>query len=288
MCEVAVSARRVREVNVVEPSLLAMPWGHVEVHRGGQGPALVVLHRDLGNLGWGDFHDALARDYTVWAPSLPGFGASDLPDWARTVTHVAALTGHVLDRLGFDAVHLVGLGWGGWVAAELAAVSPKRVRSLALVSPMGIKPDQGEVVDQFLYSAADYALLGFADAETFTRLVGQPDDELVAASLDRSRETVTRVAWKPIGHDRALPGLLACVSVPALVVWGEADAVVPATTARQWSELLGVEGTVLVAGAGHHAELEYPEDIAGAVHAFLSERDALPAPNGKTGGRTCS
>jgi pimeloyl-ACP methyl ester carboxylesterase len=143
------------------------------------------------------------------------------------------------------------------------------------------------VVDQFLFSASSYARLGFADAATFARVVGSPDDEAVAASLDRSRETVTRVAWKPIGHDRALPGLLACVSVPAVVVWGGADAVVPPSTGGQWARLLRAGPAVEIAGAGHHVEQERPEEVANAVLRFLAAQAPALAPSA-TGGATCS
>jgi pimeloyl-ACP methyl ester carboxylesterase len=276
------------DVDGTGSSLLAMPWGPVEVLHGGEGPPLVVLHRDLGNLGWGPLHERLARHHSVCAPSLPGFGGSALPEWVRTVGHLATLTGRVLDRVGTGAVPVVGLGFGGWVAAELAAQSPGRVDGLVLVSPMGVRPDDGEIVDQFLYGAADYACLGFADPETFVRQIGSTDDDVVAANLDRSRETLTRVAWKPVGHDRALPGLLSAVSIAASIVWGGADAVVPVGTARRWCDLLGAGEPVVVAGGGHHVELERPDEVADAVLDFLSARTAVPVPNRTTGGPPCS
>jgi pimeloyl-ACP methyl ester carboxylesterase len=274
----------------VERTLLALPWGQVEVQRGGDGSPVVVLHRDLGPLRWGALHEALAADHDVWAPSLPGFGGSDLPTWARSVAHLAALTGVLIDSAIGQPVDVVGLGFGGWVAATLAATSPGRVRRLALVSPMGIRPDVGEVVDQFLYGAADYARLGFADDEAFARAVGSPDDDEVAARLDRSREAVTRVAWKPIGHDRALPGLLSAGDGrPALVVWGGADAVVPAATVRRWAEVLVTSTVVEIPGAGHHVEVERPAEVAAAVRGLLAGAGPAAPINGNgNGGRPCS
>ena len=50
-------------------------------------------------------------------------------------------------------VSLVGLGFGGWIAAEMATMSPRAFRRLVLVGAMGIKPAAGEILDQALTEA---------------------------------------------------------------------------------------------------------------------------------------
>jgi len=132
---------------------LETPTGRVQVLQGGRGDPLVVLHRDTGPTGWGEFEARLAEHFSVSAPSLPGFGESERPDWMRTTQEMAVVTGHILDQLVGGPCALVGLGFGGWVAAELAALSPARLASLVLVSPMGLKPSEGEILDQFLGAA---------------------------------------------------------------------------------------------------------------------------------------
>ncbi len=246
-------------------TVVEMAWGGVEVRSIGVGRPVVVLHRDLGPLGWDALLERLAARHAVHALSLPGFGASTLPEWARRVDHLAALVGRTIDRLDLGPTLVVGLGFGGWVAAELLAASPSRIAGLALVSPMGLKPDDGEIVDQFLYSARDYAALSLGASERLDALTEgvAPDD--VDEQLDRARETVTRVAWKPIGHDRALPGLLAGVRVPAVVVWGTDDAVVPAAASAQWCTLLGAPAPSSVDGAPHHVEVVAPDAVADAL-----------------------
>ena len=92
----------------------------VEMFSGGSGPALVFLHGAGGNAGWQDWHEELAKDYTVYAPSQPGFNGTAHPEWVYTITDVAhfnqameiwnevapgpaykAESGHVLDG-GFE------------------------------------------------------------------------------------------------------------------------------------------------------------------------------------------
>lgn len=251
-------------------TVVAMPWGTVELRSLGDGEPVLVLHRDLGPIGWDALLDRLAAQHTVHALSLPGFGGSTLPEWARRVDHLAVLVGRVIDHVGLGPVPVVGLGFGGWVAAELLATSPSRVAGLAVVSPMGLKPDAGEIVDQFLYSARDYATLSLGAGERLDALTEGMATDDVDEQLDRAREAVTRVAWKPIGHDRALPGLLAGLRVPAAVVWGTSDAVVPASTAEQWAELLGAPSPSLVDGAPHHVEVVEPDAVARALLTWSS------------------
>ena len=251
-----------------------MSWGRVDARCAGVGPPVVVLHRDLGPVGTDALVASLAGRRRVHTITLPGFGASDLPAWARTIAHLASLTGHVLDAAGLDGAPLVGLGFGGWVAATIAATAPARVGALALVSPMGLKPVEGEIVDQFLFSARGYAASAVGGAERLGEvLVGEaaadPD-----AFLDRSREAVTRVAWKPIGHDPALGGLLAEVRIPSLVVWGTDDRIVPPATARQWAACLRVDRVVMVDGGAHHVEVSHPDAVGAAVASFLDSIDA--------------
>src|ERR1700760_2593907 len=117
----------------------AVAGTEIDVLSDGEGPRLTILHRDTGRGGWTDLHARLAKRFHVVAPSLPGYDASGRPDWLRDVTDLAALI-RMLDDVSSEgeADAWLGLGFGGWEAAELAAHSPARVAKLILHSPMGI------------------------------------------------------------------------------------------------------------------------------------------------------
>ncbi|MCH8283322.1 MAG: alpha/beta hydrolase, partial [Chloroflexi bacterium] len=85
--------------DVATEEMLELPWGKVQVLKGGAGDPLLVLHHDTGNPGWLPFYDELAKSFTVYIPSHPGFGKSDRPDWARTVRDLATLYLWLLDEL---------------------------------------------------------------------------------------------------------------------------------------------------------------------------------------------
>src|SRR4051794_28223301 len=102
-----------------------LPQGRIDALVGGDGHTIVVLPHEIGRYGWGAFHDRLAARYSVVALSLPGFDRSERPAWLRNVADLSALVGFALDKLEVAPCALLGLGFGGWVAAEIAARSPE-------------------------------------------------------------------------------------------------------------------------------------------------------------------
>ena len=137
--------------------------GEVELHlrRGGSGRPVVVLHHDIGTPDQLPFYDALADKFDVIVPNHPGFGVPERPQWLRHPRDLAALYQWLLAELGVERASLVGLGFGGWVAAEMAALAPRAFHRLVLVGAMGVKPTEGDIFDQAIVSYIDYARAGF-------------------------------------------------------------------------------------------------------------------------------
>ena len=80
--------------------ILETSFGAFEVLTGGDGPVLVFLHGEEGQRGWLSHHELLSQSFTVWAPTLPGLGASKKPDWVQTVPHMAKILLEALDQAG--------------------------------------------------------------------------------------------------------------------------------------------------------------------------------------------
>jgi pimeloyl-ACP methyl ester carboxylesterase len=234
----------------------------------GEGPPLLVLHDSLGNLGWLPLYERLAGSFSVVVPDLPGYGRSERPDWARSARDLAILVLQLLDRLGVGQVRVVGMGFGGFVAAEMATMQQGRLSGLVLVGATGLHAREGEVLDQMLIGFAEYGLTGFRDASVFQELFGAnelPPD--VYELWDFGTEMTARVCWKPWMYSDQLPALLGEVRVPTLVVWGEADRVVPLDVGRRFVEILPEARLEVLAGAGHFVDLEEPDRLAELIEA---------------------
>jgi pimeloyl-ACP methyl ester carboxylesterase len=244
----------------------------VKLHlaRAGAGRPVLVLHHDIGSPEQLPFYDALASRFDVLVPHHPGYGKSERPQWLRSVRDVAVMYQWLLSDLGVERPSLVGLGFGGWIAAEMATMAPDRLHRLVLVGAMGVKPPEGDIFDQAIVSYIDYARAGFRDDAAFARVYGDvTTDQLV--EWDLCREMCFRIAWKPYMYSQTLPHLLGGVKAPALVAWGEDDRIVPRSAGELYAAALPKARFEIVRGAGHCAEMEEPEALSHLVAGFIAE-----------------
>jgi pimeloyl-ACP methyl ester carboxylesterase len=246
--------------------------GEVTLHfwRGGRGRPVLVLHHDIGTPDSLPFYDALADKFDVIVPRHPGYGVPERPQWMRHPRDLAALYQWLLADLGIERASLVGLGFGGWIAAEMAALAPRDFHRLVLVGAMGVKPSEGDIFDQAIVSYIDYARAGFHDQAAFARIFGDVStDQLVA--WDLCREMSFRIAWKPYMYSQTLPHLLGGVRAPALVVWGDDDRIVPRSAGERYTSALREARFEIIAAAGHCVDMEQPEALARLVTPFIEQ-----------------
>lgn len=230
--------------------------------REGAGQPLLMLHAEDGAGAWRTFHDVLARRFEVILPEHPGFGAAERPEWLDSMHELVYGYLEFLDGLGVGPMHLAGESFGGWLAAELAAAAPERFRSLTLIGPLGLAwPGTPDI---FRMSAAQWrqATLHRPPAE---ELPLPTRDELVQQA--RVRATLARLAWNPYLHDPRLPYWLHRAAMPALLVWGQEDRLIPPDAARQWLDRLPAGRLEVVPNAGHFVTQEEPELAAGLIQA---------------------
>jgi pimeloyl-ACP methyl ester carboxylesterase len=249
---------------------VALAGAKLVLARAGGGRPVLVLHHDIGTPERLPFYDALARRFDVLLPHHPGYGRSEPLPWLRHVRDLAVLYGWLLAELAIERPALVGLGFGGWIAAEMATMAPLGYHRLALVGAMGLKPPEGEILDQAILNYIDYPRAGFHDPAAFARVYGDVStDQLVL--WDLCRETSFRIAWKPYMYSQTLPHLLPAVKTPALVAWGEDDRIVPRSAGELYAARLPRARFEVVAAAGHCVEMEKPDALARLLTAFIEE-----------------
>jgi pimeloyl-ACP methyl ester carboxylesterase len=239
--------------------------------RAGKGRPVVVLHHETGTLDNLPFYDALAAKYDVLVPHHPGYSRSERPDWMRSTRDIAIVYRGLLSELELQDAALVGLGFGGWIAAEMALMAPADPARLVLVGAMGIKPPQGDILDLAITGYIDYARAGFHDQQAFDRVYGaEPSDDQLEM-WDICREMSFRIAWKPYMYSQTMPYLLGAVQTPTLVVWGDDDKVVPISAGKKYVEALPNARMEIVKACGHCIDMEQPDTLARLVTNFISQ-----------------
>src|SRR5712691_7070372 len=111
----------------------------LEVLRRGAGTPVLLLHGMDTVSPQAGFLDLLGHHAEIIAPSSPGFGNTKRPPDFDTIYDLVHLYLAVSDELPYDEIALIGLSFGGWLAAEVAAARPHRLTKLILVDPLGIK-----------------------------------------------------------------------------------------------------------------------------------------------------
>ena len=245
--------------------------GETKLHlrRAGKGRPLVVLHHETGTLDDLPFYDALAARYDVLVPHHPGYSRSERPDWMRSVRDIAVIYRGLLSEVKVARPALVGLGFGGWIAAEMATMAPADLSHLVLVGAMGIKPPVGDILDLAITGYMDYARAAFHDQKAFDRVYGAEPSVDQLEMWDICREMSFRIAWKPYMYSQTLPFLLKSVRAPAMVVWGDDDKVVPISAGKRYLESLPDAHLEIVKSCGHAVDMEQPEALAKLVTNFI-------------------
>jgi pimeloyl-ACP methyl ester carboxylesterase len=250
--------------------------GGAKVHllKGGEGPPLLFLHSIEGNLGWLPWMERIAESATVYAPTHPGFGVSERPELLESVSDMARFYLWFIQEMGLESVSLVGHFLGGWIAAEMATMSPSVLRNLVLVDAAGVRPKNAEIADIFLLGEEETTRRAFHDASSVPGYAGLFERDLSPEEREarvRSREMTTRLSWKPYMYDRSLIWLLQRVNLPTLVVWGADDAIIPVDSGRQIHEAIPGSRLEIVRECGHLPHVEKPDEFSRLVLELLAE-----------------
>lgn len=246
----------------------------LEVVKGGSGEPLLLLHGELGHPGWLRYHDALSQDNSLIIPSHPGFGETPRLDWIMNMRDLAGWYLQALDEMGIGPINVLAHSLGGWLAAEMATMSPHQFKKMVLVGAAGIKPPSGEIFDMFLVVAKEYmeeCVLDPAATPEFKLVCpDEPTPEQVEA-WEVAREEACRLSWKPYMYYPALPQLLGRVrNLPTLIVWGREDSVMPLSVAEVYNQSIRGSELAIIDDSGHQPEIEKPDEFLAVVRKFLT------------------
>lgn len=219
------------------------------------------------------FLEELAKEFSVLVPSHPGFGTSDLPGHFDSIDDLAYLYLDLLKDIGPAGV--MGFGFGGWIAAELAVRSTAQIQRLVLVDAVGIKvggTTDRDIADTFIVEPEEVLRMTWHDPSKGTGVMKFPNASLPEPELTallRNRQSAALYGWNPFMHDPKLRGRLYRLGVPTLVLWGESDRVVVTAYGEAYAKAIPGARFEVIPEAGHYPYLERPDAFVSAVVPFL-------------------
>jgi len=260
----------------------------------GSGPAVVMLHGGgPGASGVSNYSrniDALAQQFRVIVPDMPGYGRSaKCVDQHDPFGYLADMIRGLLDELGLATAHLVGNSYGGAAALRLALDTPQRVDKLVLMGPGGIGttravPTAGlksllsyyggggpsrEKLETFIRNYLVYDGASVPDDVIDLRFAASIDPEVVADPPLRrpSGPMAPRTLWR---MDLTRDSRLKHLRTPTLVLWGRDDKVNrPAGGPMLVNQMPNAE-LVMTSRTGHWMQWERADLFNRLVVEFLS------------------
>ncbi len=258
--------------------------------RGGSGQTVVYLHDILGDIhgqpeGTEDslgFLDKLAESFDVVAPAVPGYRASlDAQQAIYDLEDMALLYDDLFAKLGDEKATVVGLGFGAWIAAEVATRNPERIGKLVLMSPVGISLSETPINRLIFPAFSARGRSGFAEMRTllFTDPEGEEGKRLIPDPPGLSQEWqqtmrfcakgAARIGWKPqFLYNRRLPNRLRRITAKTLIIASQSDELVPFANFQTYLD--GIAGAQLIEMEGSHMlPFDHPDEVAAKVTDFV-------------------
>lgn len=239
---------------------------------------VVVLHHPLAtNLAtWDALTAALEPTYRVIRMDARGHGQTEAPEGPYALETLAADIVGLLDHLGIDRAHFLGLSMGGMVGQYLGFLHPDRFQSLCLVSTTSAVPSQAVPLwDERIRVAATGDLSSLVDGAIARWVV--PDTmtskpEVVARLKEMMLSTPPKgyAGWCHAIRDLNITERLREIKLPTRVIVGAEDPSTPPAAAKVIHREIAGSELIVIPGVSHMLHAEAPESFHPHVLSFLA------------------
>ncbi len=259
----------------------------------GAGEVLLLIHGIGGSSNsWSGVIPLLAKKYRVIAPDLLGHGESDKPRGDYSVGAFAVLLRDLLDALDIPQVTVVGHSLGGGIAMQFAHQHRQYCKRIVLISSGGFGCDVGRAL----------RLLSLPGSELVLPMIASKPAVLAGNALRALMRSSNRFQAPPSLSNRdnrqaflrtlrsvvdfrgqavsALNRLCLNAVLPALIISGDQDRVIPVEHAHAAHRTMPNSRLHIIPGVDHHPPTERPETVARLIDDFIAttgeDTPALP------------
>ncbi len=232
---------------------------------------IVILH------GWGlsgktfaPLAEILKRSSSrVYAPDMPGFGASKMPEKPLMLADYARFLDEYLKTNRIEHPIFIGHSFGGRVSLKYNELYPKRVRALILSGTPGFTPIPKKKllifialakIGKHLFSIPPLSLVQDSVRRWYYYVVGARDFFRAQGPM---RETFKRIVQEELAV------AMESVAIPTLLLWGEYDIIVPVTIAQRMHQVIAGSELIVIPEADHGVPFKQPDIFASYAERFL-------------------
>ena len=275
---------------------------HIEIHGhdvayrlAGEGETILLVHgMASSSRTWREVMPELAERHRVLAPDLLGHGASGKAATDYSLGAHASMLRDLIDRLGIERATVVGHSLGGGVAMQFSYQYPDRCERLVLVSSGGLGREVSFILRTLSLPGAELVLPLVTPA--FVRRWGNALSawlwdrgirsgrlaemwsayaSLGDAETRRAYFRTLRAVVDPGGQTvSAIDRLYLTEAMPTLILWGDADPIIPVDHARSAHAAMPGSRLEIFEGVGHFPQSEAPKRFVEVLSDFV---DSTPA-----------
>lgn len=271
-----------------------LPKWRIHYHEAGEGQPVILLHGSgPGASAWSNFSqniEVLARKYRVIAPDFPGWGKSDEfdPTTAKRFSVNAEVVVGLMDALGIGKAAVVGNSMGGIASQMVTALHPERVThcvtmgapapggSQPFYQPSGLTEGLRILFEAYRIPTEENVrrlveIMVFDSTFATDGLIKQRTENALANQnhLTNFIKGVASMHIDAVGQDDMVHALEKS-SVPALIMHGRDDRVVPVEHSLRTSALMPNASLLVFNRCGHWAQLEHAAKFNALLDGFLS------------------
>ena len=244
---------------------------------GKKGAPVVVLSHSLSSnlLMWNPQMDALNPYFHILRYDTRGHGGTDAPSGSYTLELLAEDIIGLLDALGMDRVHFVGLSMGGMIGQCLGLNHPQRLKSLVLCDTASIVPTEAQAVWHERLDKVRKKGMEALSEETMERWFSPaflrqnpPMVKLIREQILATPVTGYIGCVEAIRRLNTL-GRISAIKIPTLILVGEDDPGTPVSASKAMHERIAGSKLAVLPSARHLSNVEQTEAFNAALLKFL-------------------
>lgn len=246
--------------------------------REGTGPAVIFMHGIGGNrTNWDEQQTGLGGRYCTIAWDARGYGDSDDPLNPLKFSDFTDDLNALLDHLGVQTAHLVGLSMGGMIAQDFYGRYADRVATLTLADTShGFGAANEADRRNFLAPRLKPLQEGQTPADLAPKMIDVLTGSRATEDVrQRLLESLSAVRTGP--YIQALTAIVTTdfrtilpgIAVPALIIVGTEDKVLPVSESQALADAIPGSELVLIEYAGHLTNIEAPGPFNTILGDFL-------------------
>ncbi len=205
----------------------------------------------------------------VYAPDLPGFGSSSLPENPMTLGDYADFILSYIESYKLKQVVIIGHSFGGRVALKLAADHPDLVKALILTGVPGYRSERRGLRKYIEVCTRILGVLSYIPPIYFVRKpIRDIYYKIIGVKEFASATGVMKQTFKSIVSESLVP-YMKQISIPTLLLWGANDTMVPRAVAYRMASVIKDCTYSDIIDAEHSVPYKFPKEFAQGVNSYL-------------------